>query len=404
MLKTLALTGCLGLALAAPLAAETYTDPDRAWWTGFLDAVDGRAPDLEALARQDLDYLASDELTRDAVLAGSCRLQSPRAAAPATAEVVLSTGGAWVFPGYSPPAAMPRRRRWPGAAGPANWKDAPWSRQQGGGRALRQRIGMREILAQVTVTEIRKSATRRLGYEGRVTGISYYTQDGSLLRRVSPPEAAPVDAAAAEGNLDALRGRILSDARIPALGTRWEEAAPALTADWPVIASDVFCPSRDAAEAPWLAARAERQRAWSRSSPSMRLSPEVSAISAPEGRMMRRLVGSWTSPPKRRRRALGPGWRESPGVPDGCAGLVYILGLMLRSIPRTLGDFLREPARRRRVAQSAHRATARPAQSHWPRQPIRQRGHPRRRPRAPSRQPRRADLCAGAGTASGSRN
>ncbi|WP_423211728.1 UDP-forming cellulose synthase catalytic subunit [Paracoccus yeei] len=42
------------------------------------------------------------------------------------------------------------------------------------------------------------------------------------------------------------------------------------------------------------------------------------------------------------------------------AGLVYILGLMLRSIPRTLGDFLREPARRRRVAQSAHR-TARPA-------------------------------------------
>ena len=31
MLKTLALTGCLGLALAAPLAAETYTDPDRAW-------------------------------------------------------------------------------------------------------------------------------------------------------------------------------------------------------------------------------------------------------------------------------------------------------------------------------------------------------------------------------------
>ena len=103
-----------------------------------------------------------------------------------------------------------------------NWKDValyPASREEG--RALRQRIGMREILAQVTVTDIRKSATRRLGYEGRVTGISYYTQDGSLLRRVSPPEAAPVDASA-EGNLDALRGKILGDARIPALGTRWE--------------------------------------------------------------------------------------------------------------------------------------------------------------------------------------
>lgn len=72
-----------------------------------------------------------------------------------------------------------------------------------------------------------------------MTGISYYTQDGSLLRRVTPPEAAPVDASA-EGNLDALRGKILGDARIPALGTRWEDAAPALTADWPVIASDDF--------------------------------------------------------------------------------------------------------------------------------------------------------------------
>ena len=41
------------------------------------------------------------------------------------------------------------------------------------------------------------------------------------------------------------------------------------------------------------------------------------------------------------------------------AGLGYILGLMLRSIPRTLGDFLREPARRRRVALGANRA-ARP--------------------------------------------
>lgn len=94
MLKTLALTGCLGLALAAPLAAETYTDPDRAWWTGFLDAVDGRAPDLEALARQDPDYLAADEFTRDAVLArvvARLQAQQPRID-PATAELVLSIG------------------------------------------------------------------------------------------------------------------------------------------------------------------------------------------------------------------------------------------------------------------------------------------------------------------------
>ena len=54
MLKTLALTTCLGLILAAPLAtpslAETYTDPDSAWWSAFLDTLDGTAPDLESLA------------------------------------------------------------------------------------------------------------------------------------------------------------------------------------------------------------------------------------------------------------------------------------------------------------------------------------------------------------------
>ena len=60
MLKTLALTTCLGLILAAPLAtpslAETYTDPDAAWWGAFLDTLDGTAPDLESQALQDKGF------------------------------------------------------------------------------------------------------------------------------------------------------------------------------------------------------------------------------------------------------------------------------------------------------------------------------------------------------------
>lgn len=63
MLKTLALTTCLAVLLTTPLAAETYTDPDPAWWGAFLEVLDGRAPDLEAQARQDPAYLAADEFS-----------------------------------------------------------------------------------------------------------------------------------------------------------------------------------------------------------------------------------------------------------------------------------------------------------------------------------------------------
>ena len=342
MLKTLALTSCLGLALAAPLAAETYTDPDRAWWTGFLDAVDGRAPDLEALARQDPDYLASDEFTRDAVLArvmARLQAQQPRID-PATAEVVLSIGATLgdfdAGQGGFPVSIFTPNSRLPLDSGRElffrNWKDValyPASREEG--RALRQEIGMREILAQVTVTEIRKSATRRLGYEGRVTGISYYTQDGSLLRRVTPPEAAPVDAAAAEGNLDALRGKILSDARIPALGTRWEDAAPALTADWPVIASDDFVPYgtarqlaflwqdgavlSDNAHDPEKSFKVFLQQVPGAWMPQDGVSIDVTDV----------LYGSGAGVVDTR--ALGPGLAcYTPGVPDRCAVLVFAPG------------------------------------------------------------------------------
>ena len=98
MLKTLALTTCLGLILAAPLAtpslAETYTDPDAAWWGAFLDTLDGTAPDLESQALQDPEYLAADEFSRDeALVRVMARLAADRATIdPATAEVIAWGG------------------------------------------------------------------------------------------------------------------------------------------------------------------------------------------------------------------------------------------------------------------------------------------------------------------------
>jgi hypothetical protein len=39
------------------------------WWANTFKAVDGVAPNYEALARQDPEYLAADEFTRAEVMA-----------------------------------------------------------------------------------------------------------------------------------------------------------------------------------------------------------------------------------------------------------------------------------------------------------------------------------------------
>lgn len=58
----------LGFALSAPVSAETYSNPDNAWWASFLMAVDGVVPDYERLAKADPACLAADEFSRSAVL------------------------------------------------------------------------------------------------------------------------------------------------------------------------------------------------------------------------------------------------------------------------------------------------------------------------------------------------
>lgn len=82
----------LGLACWSPAFAETYTSPDRAWWSTFFQAVDGTTPDFEAIAKKDPAYLAASEFDRAEVLAKLVtELQSKQAQidVPA-AEVVIS--------------------------------------------------------------------------------------------------------------------------------------------------------------------------------------------------------------------------------------------------------------------------------------------------------------------------
>ena len=61
MNKTFAIALGFALAFNSPAQAETYLNPDRAWWGAFFQAVDGATPDYEAIARRDPAFLAADE-------------------------------------------------------------------------------------------------------------------------------------------------------------------------------------------------------------------------------------------------------------------------------------------------------------------------------------------------------
>lgn len=255
MLKTLALTTCLGLILAAPLAtpslAETYTDPDSAWWSAFLDTLDGTAPDLESLALQDPEYLAADEFSREEALAKvMARLAADRANIdPATAEVVLSIraefGDYDSARGGFPVSIFTPTSRLPLSMGRSlffrNWQDValfPATRDEG--RALRQKIGQDSLLARVDIRDIRKSRTRSGGYEGHVARVTYSTTTGSEIGQIIPPDAIAADPAVVAAQTEAARQTILTAAGIPPLGTSWEAAKQQLQPLWPVMASSDF--------------------------------------------------------------------------------------------------------------------------------------------------------------------
>ena len=254
MLKTLALTTCLGLMLATPSLAETYTDPDAAWWGAFLETLDGTAPDLKALALKDPEYLAADEFSRDEALAKvMARLAASRASIdPATAEVVLSiradfgdydsARGGFPVSIFTPTSRQPLDPRGRSLFF-RNWQDValfPATRDQG--RALRKKIGQDSLLALVTVRDIRKSQTRSEGYEGHVSSVTYSTARGSEIGRVTPPDAIAADPAAMAAQTEAARQKILTAAGIPPLGTTWQAAKQQLQPLWPVMASSDLVP------------------------------------------------------------------------------------------------------------------------------------------------------------------
>ena len=251
MLKTLALTTCLGLILSTPSLAETYTDPDAAWWGAFLETLDGTAPDLESLALQDPEYLAADEFSRDeALVRVMARLAADRATIdPATAEVVLSIraefGDYDNVRGGFPVSIFTPTSRLPLPLGRSlffrNWQDValfPATRDEG--RALRQKIGQDSLLARVDIRDIRKSQTRSGGYEGHVARVTYSTTKGSEVGQITPPDAIAADPAAVAAQTEAARRKILTAAGIPPLGTSWDDAKQQLQPLWPVMASSDF--------------------------------------------------------------------------------------------------------------------------------------------------------------------
>lgn len=246
------------LALAAALItspcllalAETYVDPDRSWWAAFTDTPDGTAPDLNAAAQQDPRYLAADEFTLAEVLATIItELETARRTTdPTSAEVVMSVGarvgdydaarGSFPVSAFGPSTYLKidsdglHFRNW--LAFNIFLADPE------AGRALRETIGLDDVVAEVSIKASWPSATRRSAYDGHVSGIAYDTRSRTLLGRVDAAPAAvasPVDTAA---SADGICVDIEAAAGLPAIDTSWEDAKAQLAEGWPLVVSDAW--------------------------------------------------------------------------------------------------------------------------------------------------------------------
>lgn len=245
----------LGLSLLfSPVAmADTVVNPDGAWWATFFEVAEGTAPDFDKIALSDPEYLAADEFTRAEVLARVIdRLKAERAALdPAETEVVtaISTrlgdysaaeGG---FPVEMFGATMRLRPAFPEQSELffRNWQDfALYRATIDEGRALRERIGTREIRADVTVGDIRVSKTRDRAFDARVLSVTYFAPDGLQLATVDAAPEAALLATEKTPMVEAVRMRLHELADIPPLGTSWQEARLQLAASYPQVASDLF--------------------------------------------------------------------------------------------------------------------------------------------------------------------
>ena len=250
MKKKFAFVLGLGLMWGSSSMADTYMNPDRAWWNRFFQAVDGVTPDYDAIARRDPTYLAAGEFDRAAVLQDLIeRLQAQQAeidvsAAEVTISIRAQLGDYSVENSGFPVNIFSQNMNLKYDFNQIffrNWDDFiifPATTDEG--RTLRERIGQQAVAAEVTMANFEKSTARPNAYDGFVTRVAYFAQDGTPLGEFTATEAAPLAGDVEDGLVTSARDRILEASGIPALGTPWNEAKAILIAAYPYIASDDF--------------------------------------------------------------------------------------------------------------------------------------------------------------------
>lgn len=235
MLRMSTLAAALAASVCLPAGAETFANPDDAWWLSFIEALNGTAPDLTAAARQDRRYLDADEFSRDQVLADIvAELEAQRQQIdPATAIVTLpmqarlgdyiSDLGGFPVSLFGPDTYVPiaggKQLRFRNAS-----EMALYPVELEAAKDLRARIGLNDVIAELTLEDIRPSNIRSGAYDAHVAQIAYSTRQGDPLLTVdAAPEAARAGADTASG-ADAIRTAITEAAGLPPLGATWAEA------------------------------------------------------------------------------------------------------------------------------------------------------------------------------------
>ncbi|MFP7675524.1 hypothetical protein ACG74X_19430 [Marivita sp. S0852] len=240
----------LGLMTVSPAFAETYLNPDQAWWGQFLNAVDGDQPNYEQIAKKDPSYLAADEFDRDDVLAGLVsELEREHEAINLDTAEVTVTIRAKLGEYSSRDEGFPVNLFMPNMHLPIgvnklffrNFEDYrifPATREEG--KALRDRIGTQALAVDVTLTDIRKSTTRPRAYEGFVSKVVYTASDGLVVGEHTATKDAPLSNDVAAQQVADIRQKIIDLAGIPDLGTTWKDAKAEIQKAYPFSASDDF--------------------------------------------------------------------------------------------------------------------------------------------------------------------
>lgn len=245
-----ALLAALLSTASFPALAEVVTEPDDAWWAAFIDRLEAGDPDLEALARRDPRYLAAGEFDRAPVLAEIvAEAQAARDAINPDGTVVVMRVGARLedydadregFPvsAFGPMTSVTVAGR--------NLAFRNWQALQilpaglDAARALRARIGLDSVVAEMTLQAIRPSETRPGTYDAHVSQVVYRSRAGEELARIEAPAERVSSADEIAAGAAAIRAALEAAAGLPALGSSWEAAKADLAEGWPLVVSDAW--------------------------------------------------------------------------------------------------------------------------------------------------------------------